>query len=164
MLIYIIGMPLSGKTTFGKELAEALGFNFFDTDAEIEKNASMFIDEIFKDFGENKFRELETEVLHNLSKEKNAVIATGGGIITNQKNELYLNTGFVIYLKSEIALLETRNKASIKVRPLLALRSLEELFKARKDKYLALADLVIDNSVNNNEIIAKILSTIGDNQ
>jgi len=162
MLVYIIGMPLSGKSTLGKALAEELNFDFFDTDAEIEKKALMFIDEIFKNFGENKFRELETEILMELNKKKNTVIATGGGIITNNTNNPYLKTGFVIYLKSEIKLLEERNKSSIKVRPLLNNYSLKELYEARKDKYLALADLVIDNSASVCEIVKTILSSLGE--
>ncbi|MEP2025618.1 shikimate kinase, partial [Reichenbachiella sp.] len=78
--IFLIGMPGSGKSTLGKELAEKLGRNFFDLDAEIERMAGWVIPDIFAQVGEDYFRELENSVLLMLIRlNEPAVIATGGG-------------------------------------------------------------------------------------
>ena len=78
MRIYLIGMPGCGKSTLGKKLSEKLNYEFIDMDNYIEKNACMFIDEIFDSYGEDYFRQLETNTLHEFLSLDNVVIATGG--------------------------------------------------------------------------------------
>ena len=71
MRIYLIGMPGCGKSTLGKRLAKKLNYEFIDMDSYIEKNACMFIDEIFDAFGEEYFRALEKNIpimLHSPSR------------------------------------------------------------------------------------------------
>ena len=81
MNIYLIGMPGTGKTTIGKLLAKKLSYEFVDLDHQIEKDALMFIDEIFEQYGEKFFRELETKALKEVSTGTNKIISTGGGIV-----------------------------------------------------------------------------------
>lgn len=78
--IFLIGLPGSGKTTLGKELAKALRIPFFDLDAEIERIQAMIISEIFKHKGENYFRQQESSALKEFySSPESFVLATGGG-------------------------------------------------------------------------------------
>tara|TARA_B100001939_G_scaffold215609_2_gene185411 strand:- start:871 stop:1392 length:522 start_codon:yes stop_codon:yes gene_type:complete len=86
MNLSLIGFMGTGKSTIAKRLAENLGFNLIDTDALIEKKASKSIKEIFSDDGESEFRRLESQILEGLNGKERMVIATGGGIVTNQKN------------------------------------------------------------------------------
>lgn len=79
--IFLIGLPGSGKTTIGKELAKILNIPFQDTDDIICRQQGKTIDEIFNMQGESYFRELEREVLHELLTEnKSSIISTGGGL------------------------------------------------------------------------------------
>lgn len=158
MNIYLIGMPGSGKTTVGKKLAEKLGFNFIDLDAEIEKNALMFIDDIFEKYGEKTFRDLETEALINVSQLDNQIISTGGGIITKKDNKSYFN-GVVIYLNTELDVIEKRIKNDFP-RPLLKEKSLDQLFNERMMSYIFFATHIIDNDFELNKTVDKIMTLL----
>ena len=70
MKIYLIGMPGCGKSSLGKKLAQKLNYEFIDMDSYIEKNACMFIDEIFESYGEDYFRALEKNTLDDFLKTK----------------------------------------------------------------------------------------------
>ncbi len=76
--IYLVGMPASGKTTFGKELAKALNFNFIDLDEVLVEKVGTSISDLFREKGEAYFRDLEKEILEQTTPTK-TVIATGGG-------------------------------------------------------------------------------------
>lgn len=80
MLIYLIGLPGSGKSTIGKTLAQKLNYAYFDMDDEICLQEKKTIEELFADKGENYFRELEHDVLHDTFDLKNTIISTGGGV------------------------------------------------------------------------------------
>ena len=84
MNIYLIGMPGSGKTTIGKLLADKLSKTFVDLDHKIERDALMFVDEIFEQYGEKMFRDLETKALEEVSTCDDLVVSTGGGIVTQK--------------------------------------------------------------------------------
>lgn len=84
--VVLTGMPASGKTTVGKAVAKVLGRPFCDTDDLIVQKAGMTISEIFRKFGEKYFRDLETEVIKELSGETEIVIATGGGAVMRPEN------------------------------------------------------------------------------
>ncbi len=81
MNIFLIGMPGSGKTTIASKLAKDLGYSYVDLDGMIEKEALLFIEEVFEKYGEKKFRALETEALQSISHDGNQVIACGGGLL-----------------------------------------------------------------------------------
>ena len=75
----LVGFMASGKTSVGKELATLLEWGFHDFDATIEERAGVTVAEIFRRDGEERFREIESEVASGLLKEEEAVLATGGG-------------------------------------------------------------------------------------
>ncbi len=86
--IYLTGFMASGKSTVGYALAEALHRDFFDLDAEIESRLGKSIAQIFRDEGAAFFREIESEILVELSQRNNAVIALGGGTLIDVENLL----------------------------------------------------------------------------
>lgn len=95
--IVLIGMPGSGKTTIGQAVAEKLGRDFFDADDEIKKIIKIEISDFFSKYGEEKFRDIETEVIKDLSKRSGAVIATGGGAVLRRENTDALKMNGILY-------------------------------------------------------------------
>ena len=100
--LYLIGLMGSGKTTIGKALSEKLSYRFFDTDAVIEQAAQQSIAQIFATSGEATFRQLETQVLAELSAYRRLAIATGGGIILDRQNWSYLKHGLIVWLDAPV--------------------------------------------------------------
>lgn len=99
-LIYLTGFMGSGKSTIAPILANTLGYSFLDIDDEIERISGKRISEIFSEFGEEYFRELERRVLQDLTAREGCVISLGGGTIANESNlHLIRNSGVLIYLK-----------------------------------------------------------------
>ena len=138
--IVLIGMPGCGKSTVGTLAAEKLGRPFFDADAVVEERAGMSIPEIFGREGEAGFRKRETEVLSDLGGRSGAVIATGGGCVTTQENYPLLHqNGVIFWLKRELSLLSSEG------RPLSMTVAPSALYEARREKYAAFADYVIEN-------------------
>lgn len=100
--IILIGYMGCGKSTVGQCLAKMLDFTFVDTDAFIETQQQRTISDIFAIEGEEKFRQLETDLLKQLVKEgrEQLVIATGGGMpLRSENRELLSKLGMVVYLK-----------------------------------------------------------------
>jgi shikimate kinase len=126
--IFLIGFMGSGKTTLGKRLARALNRNFIDTDAAIETQTGLKINEIFQNLGEAHFRSLETEWLTQLKLDAPAVIATGGGMPCFDDNlQILKNKGIVLYLQRPAKELFQRLKNAKIQRPLLASMSDEDM-------------------------------------
>ncbi|GAB3194144.1 shikimate kinase [Pontibacter aydingkolensis] len=130
MLIFLLGMMGSGKSTLGKQLAQQLGYTFVDLDDYIEQREQRTIAAIFEEQGETHFRELERAALQAVVQEyRQAVIATGGGTPCFFDNINYMNqhgeTIFLAVPTREIArrLIST----NLKIRPLLASKSSEEI-------------------------------------
>lgn len=127
--IVLIGMPASGKSTFGKVLASSLEFSFIDTDEYIEKKYKMRIISIFNLVGEEGFRKLEHVVLCELLKISNVVISTGGGLPCFFDNIVLINRHATsVYILAEMQTLAERIFNSRKNRPLTQGFSFEELF------------------------------------
>ncbi|MDI6889420.1 MAG: shikimate kinase [Thermodesulfovibrionales bacterium] len=84
--IVLTGFMGTGKTAVGRELSRLLNMGLIDVDTEIEKSQEMTINEIFKKFGEPRFREIETEMIKKVSENKNVIISTGGGAVLKQEN------------------------------------------------------------------------------
>jgi len=100
MLVYLTGFMGSGKSTYGVELAEELGYAFIDLDAEISEITGMSVIEIFEKKGEDYFREKEAEALLKTFNMKNTIVATGGGAPCHYANMEKMNEhGITIYLK-----------------------------------------------------------------
>ena len=153
--IYLIGMMGSGKTTVGNHLAQSLNYRFIDTDHTIEAIAKKSISAIFEQSGEAYFRELETQVLAELSVYTRSVIATGGGIIQQQMNWSYLKQGLIVWLDVDLEILKKR-LVKDQTRPLAD--KLESLLKTRRPLY-AQADiqLTIQPEQSPEEISARII-------
>ncbi|MEO0455892.1 MAG: shikimate kinase [Cyanobacteria bacterium P01_A01_bin.114] len=143
--VYLVGMMGAGKSTVGKCLAEQLGYRFLDTDTVIEQTAEQPISQIFADQGEGAFRDLETQVLNQVSTYPRLVVATGGGMVIKPINWSYLQYGAVVWLEVPVDQLVARLEGDAS-RPLLQtadLRTkLEDLLAQRHDRY-AQADIRI---------------------
>ncbi|MEO0708726.1 MAG: shikimate kinase, partial [Cyanobacteria bacterium J06649_5] len=92
----------------GRKLSNRLGYRFVDTDALIEQAAGGPITDFFAEKGEAAFRELESQVLSQVSAHTSLVVATGGGIVTWPMNWSYLRHGVVIWLDVPIPVLISR--------------------------------------------------------
>jgi shikimate kinase len=164
--IYLIGMMGSGKTTVGQLLASHLEYRFLDTDALIEKVAGQSIPDLFASQGESTFRQLESQVLSELSAYacQKLAIATGGGIVLQRENWSYLHHGIVIWLDVDVAVLCDRLRQDA-TRPLLqgtdADVKLQTLLQQRQPLY-AQADLhiTVQEQDTPEHVVAQILETI----
>ncbi len=162
--IYLIGMMGTGKTTIGRLLAQQLSYQFFDTDAVIEQAAEQTIANLFAEQGEAAFRELETQVLSQLSAYKQLVIATGGGIVLRRENWSYLRHGIVVWLDVPIPVLQQRLEADT-TRPLLHTSDLparlSDLMEHRRSLY-AQADVQVqsDHQATPEQVANQVLEQI----
>lgn len=130
MLIFLIGMMGSGKTTLGRRLAQELGYTFIDLDAFIEQREKRSIASVFAEHGENAFREMERAALEAVVQEyKSAVIATGGGAPCFLDNISYMNQhGDTLFLSVPPEELSRRLlSADLSTRPLLAGKTADEI-------------------------------------
>lgn len=153
--ISLVGMPGAGKTTVGRILAEKLGMGFCDTDEEIEKIAGESPEKIIEKYGEERFREIETEVAESVSSLRGVVIATGGGTILREKNvEKLRSCGVVIWLGRDLNLLAQNN------RPLSKNTPISRLFKQREEYYVAASDKKIENDKAAEKTAEKIITEI----
>ena len=162
--VYLIGMMGAGKTTVGRLLAEKLGYRFFDTDELIVKVRGKSINEIFAEDGEEGFREIETQVLAELSAYKNLTVATGGGIILRPLNWSYLQHGIVVWLDVPVGQLYDRLRGDT-TRPLLKdrnpLAKLESILE-RREAFYAQADVrvKIEPGQTPEEIVPRVFDEI----
>ena len=151
--IVLTGMPSSGKSTVGKRLAEELGMDFIDTDTEIEKVAGKSIPQIFKDLGEDGFRDIESQVIAEASARQNVVISTGGGAILRPQNITCLKgNGTIYFIDRPLELLITTDD-----RPLSSNRDdLIKRYNERYDIYCATADKKVLNDQKTETVINTI--------
>ena len=138
--LILIGLPASGKTTVGRQLARRLDMPFFDCDEAIEAAADCSVSDIFARFGESYFRQLEHRTLEELCRKEGCVIATGGGAVLREDNRLLLRcSGTVFWLDRPLAdIMSTDFQMG---RPLLAAgrKALERLAAERRALYAACA-------------------------
>lgn len=162
MNLLLCGMMGAGKTTVGRRLAEKTGKQFVDTDALIAERYGAICD-IFQKDGEARFREMETEVLHNISNYSKMIVSTGGGIVLKQENRTLLKRiGKVCYLRASVSSLAARVKHD-DTRPLLKDECVEDklrkLMAERELLYCETADLIIDtDALSVEEVVDAICS------
>lgn len=126
--IIIIGYMGAGKTTVGKALAKELGVMFYDLDWYIESRMRKTVKQIFDEIGEEGFRKIERNMLHEVAEFENVVVSCGGGTPCFFDNMDYMNQlGETIYLKASPETLHTHLKMGKGVRPLLLNKTLEEV-------------------------------------
>jgi 3-dehydroquinate synthase len=166
MKIVLTGFMGTGKTSVGKELSGQLNYTFIDTDVLIEQKEGMPISLIFKNKGENYFRELEQATVAEVSELDNVVIATGGGVIKNKKNVIYLGKGGVlVWLKADPEIILKRVMLEGGKRPLLdveePLHEINKLLEERVELYRQ-ADTSIDTTyITPGETAHEIIDKLG---
>lgn len=125
---FLIGYMGSGKTTYGRLIAKELKVSFVDLDSVIERKYSMSIPLLFEKMGEDTFRKIERDALHEVALLKDTLIATGGGTPCFFDNMEYMNKmGDTIYLRTSVKELCDRLRMSRTKRPLLSQKTDEEL-------------------------------------
>lgn len=138
--IVLIGMPGSGKTVIGKELAERTGKRFVDTDEYLLETCGKSAEEIILTEGEDAFRKYETSAIDAIGRTGGQVIATGGGVVEREENRhLLRSNGRIVYIRRDLDLLETGG------RPISSEDGVEAIYKRRKDRYEAWQDLTVEN-------------------
>jgi shikimate kinase len=159
--LVLVGLPGVGKTTIGRGAAKSLARRFLDFDAEIERREGMPVREIFRERGEEYFRELEAALTRELSGTGGMVLSPGGGWITQEASvELLRPAGRIIYLRAAPETVARRLRR-VETRPLLAGRDplvgLRELYEKRREAYET-ADAVLDTErLSRQQLIAKVV-------
>ncbi len=145
--IFLIGPMGAGKTTIGRQLASQLGFEFADSDHEIQDRTGVDIPTIFEYEGEDGFRQREIQAVDDLTQGHNLVLATGGGVVMRSENRKHLaSRGLVVYLYCSPEQQYERT-ARDRNRPLLQtedpLARLRDLMEQRDPLYRQVADLIV---------------------
>lgn len=147
-MIALIGLPGSGKSTVGRQLARRLQLPFFDSDHVIEQQLGCSIREYFEREGEDRFRDVEESVIDELSQNPRSVLSTGGGVVLRPANREHLRQRCqVVYLNSSPDELFRRLRHDVN-RPLLQvadpLSRLRDLHALRDALYRETAHFIID--------------------
>jgi shikimate kinase len=161
VIVYLVGMPGSGKSTVGVELAGRFGVPFVDLDAEIERATGRSVAEIFAERGEPAFRALEADALVDASGHDPSVVACGGGVVLEPANRIALrNTGIVVYLDVPVEVLRDRVRPAAD-RPLIReAGDIERLREAREPLYREFAAHVVDGSGPPGEVADAIVEEL----
>ena len=144
----LVGPPGAGKTTVGRALADRLGVEFRDTDADVERMAGKAIADIFVDDGEEAFRALETEALREVLSASTGVVSLGGGVVMRESNRALLLGHTVVWL--DVSLAEAVRRVGMgTARPLLmgnVRGRLMQLMAERTPIYTSVATLRVDTT------------------
>lgn len=126
--ILLIGFMAAGKTTLGKALARDLGLQFIDLDHYIENRYHSTVSQLFADRGEEGFRQIERNMLHEVTEFEDVIIATGGGTPCFYDNMEYMNSkGITVFLKASVDVIYTRLTIARVQRPLVKGKTADEL-------------------------------------
>lgn len=158
--IVLIGMPGSGKTTFGMALAGKLRRPFVDADAYLEEKEGRTIQSFFAE-GEEAFRDAEERTIEDLSRRQNLIIATGGGVVKRSRNVARLHeTGLLIFIDRRAEDIVT--DVEVEKRPLLAEGpdKVFALYKERIALYRKAADRILENRGSEEEVLARLLEMV----
>jgi len=144
-----------GKTTIGEKIAKLLNKEFVDTDKLIEEKYGN-IPSIFNNFGEETFRNYESEIINLVSARNNLVISTGGGAILRNENVVSLKHNSIIcYIDRDVSLLETTGRPLSKNSD-----AIKELKKVREPIYKKICNFSVENNSELNSVIKKILEEL----
>jgi len=162
--IILIGFMGSGKSSVGKSLSHLIEKTLIDMDEVIQKTEGMSILEIFQQHGELYFRAKERELVNKLDSQSNLIIATGGGIVLDQRNMDMLSTnGIVVYLKCDFQTILQRIKLNHS-RPLFNTKNLHEfkqIYNSRILVYKENANIVVDvNEISIDQTAAEIMDRV----
>lgn len=165
-MISLIGLPGSGKSTVGRQLARRLEVPFFDSDRLIEQRLGCSIREFFECEGEQRFRDIEASVIDELTQQDDGVLSTGGGAVLRPENRAHLHQRTrVVYLNSSPEELFRRLRHD-KNRPLLQvadpLGRLRDLHQQRHPLYLETAHFGVDTGRPSvGKLVSMILLQLG---
>ena len=162
-MIGLVGLPGSGKTTVGRQLARRLGLSFADSDHVIEQRLGCSIREFFEREGETSFRDVEETVIDELTQQTFGVLSTGGGTVLREANRRHLHErSFVIYLRSGADELFRRLRHDVN-RPLLQVPDphgrLRDLYAQRDPLYRETAHFVIETGRPSVSMLVNIIIT-----
>ncbi|RKD27888.1 shikimate kinase [Caminicella sporogenes DSM 14501] len=161
--IVLIGFMGTGKTTVGRLLAKKFNMKFIDSDDEIIRKTGMSINKIFEKYGEEYFRNLEKIVIEEISKLDGCVIATGGGVVKDERNILNLKKkGLIFHLNGSVSKIKENLESEIHKRPLLNCDNYYEkiklLLEERRELYKRASDFDINiDFLSSNEVAVKIM-------
>lgn len=157
MIVYLVGMPGSGKSSVGPALAARLDVPFVELDAEIERAAGATVREIFEREGEAGFREREARALVEASRRDPSVVSCGGGVVLEPANRITLRaSGEVVFLSVPLDVLAARVSPGAD-RPLIrAIGDLERLFRDREPLYREFAGHVVDGVGSVDEVADRV--------
>ncbi len=170
--IILIGYMGAGKTTLGKLLAKRLGLEFIDLDWYIESRFRTTISQLFASRGEEGFRAIERNMLHEVAEFEDVLIASGGGAPCFFDNMDYMNTQAVtVYLKADPQTLRAHLRMSKQQRPLITQKNDEELDAFiresldRRESFYSQAKIVfdtglLDNGIRIQESVERLVETI----
>lgn len=150
--IYLVGYRGSGKSTVAPLLAQQLGFRSVDTDFLLEQKLGEPIADFFRHAGESKFRELESQVVESVSKQRNQIISLGGGSVLASENRTAIrSTGYVVWLNCSVNVLASRLSKDQKggaPRPSLTglgvVEEIQSVLKVREPIYRDIADCILN--------------------
>jgi len=156
--IVLTGFMGTGKTKVGKILSDMLSYRLIDSDSIIEKEQKMSITDIFKEYGEPAFRDIEAHIIKRLSEMENVVISTGGGVVLRESNiENLRKNGVIVCLTASAEAILKRIEKNTD-RPLLQvedpLNRINELLKSREQFYRN-ADIIINTEGKSPQEIAE---------
>lgn len=161
--IVLTGFMGSGKSSVGVKLAERLHRKFVDMDREIEKICGMTVSELFRRYGEQRFRSEEKLMARKLAEQSGLVIATGGGVVLGEGNlEALRENGVIINLEAKPENIYQRVNRKKGTRPLLkkdlTVEDIVAMIESRQTLYQQ-AELIIDTSDKNiNEVVDEIMA------
>lgn len=137
MNIILTGFMGSGKSTYGKMLSDITGMKFIDTDKLIEEKTGFTVTEIFTRYGEKRFREIESNIIEEVSDMDGCVIATGGGAVMSSQNmENLRKNGKIIYLRISYDKAMERTGKNIETRPLIHKgKDIKKIYNDRQELY-----------------------------
>ncbi len=158
--IILIGMPGSGKSTFGKMLAQKLGREFVDADTYLEEKEGKTIKELFT-VSEDCFRDAEERTIQELAQKEGLVIATGGGVVKRESNITHLKkSGIILFIDRKPEDIVT--DVEVGTRPLLAegTKKVFDLYNERIALYRKSADVAVENKGSLDEVMEEMLKTL----
>lgn len=166
-IIFLTGFMGSGKTYWGRKLADAIDRPFYDLDQLIESRQQQSVAAVFSEAGEATFRELERETLHQTTALPPAIVATGGGTPCFFDNMTWMNeVGLTIFLDTPAAILADRLKHERAFRPLLATvnepdleNHISNLLKHRMPYYLQ-AQIRLEQTSDTSTFLDQLLKAV----
>lgn len=157
--IFLIGFMGAGKSTIAKALCKELQMQLVEMDARIVEERGMSINDIFAQYGEDHFRDIESQLILTLGEEGNTIVSCGGGVVVRPQNiEFMKKSGKVVFLSATPETIYERVKNSTD-RPILNghmnVEYIAELMEKRRALYEAAADIKIETDGKSRSVICK---------